>query len=154
MQGGLKSKLFTFKKILKELKPSAFMVEETKYKEEGKLKIENYSIFELVRENREGVGIAFGCIDELKPILFRKGNDDTEALSVEIFVKAMRIRCCVAYGPQENCKIEKKYDFWKYIEEDVITAWDAGSGFLLHFDGNLWAGPQIVPGDPREQNRN
>ena len=28
------------------------------------------------------------------------------------------------------------------------------SGFVLQFDGNLWAGPGIVPGDPRPQNRN
>ena len=26
--------------------------------------------------------------------------------------------------------------------------------FILHFDGNLWAGQNIVPGDPRSQNRN
>ena len=25
---------------------------------------------------------------------------------------------------------------------------------LLHFDGNLWAGPKIIPGDPRQQNNN
>ena len=29
-----------------------------------------------------------------------------------------------------------------------------GSGFILHFDGNLWAGSQIIPGDPRPQNKN
>ena len=25
---------------------------------------------------------------------------------------------------------------------------------MLHFDGTLWAGPNIIPGDPTQQNRN
>lgn len=28
------------------------------------------------------------------------------------------------------------------------------SGFILQFDGNLWAGTEIIPGDPHKQNRN
>ena len=49
---GLKPRLTTFKKVLSELKPSVFMVEETKYNETGKLKLDNYVIFEAVRENK------------------------------------------------------------------------------------------------------
>ena len=30
----------------------------------------------------------------------------------------------------------------------------AGTGFILQFDGNLWAGNKIIPEDPRPQNRN
>ena len=29
-----------------------------------------------------------------------------------------------------------------------------GSGFILQMDGNLWAGPGVIPGDPRQQNQN
>ena len=151
---GLKSKLLTFKKVLTELKPSVFFIEESKYREEGKLKLNNFNIFELVRENKEGGGLALGCIKELKPVLVRKGDDDIEAMSVNIFLKNMKIRCVVAYGPQENSLVEKKKSFWSYIEEEVIAAWDSDSGFIMHFDGNLWAGPDLVPGDPRPQNQN
>ena len=28
------------------------------------------------------------------------------------------------------------------------------TGVILHFDGNLWAGRNIIPNDPRPQNRN
>ena len=38
------------------------MVEETKFKEVGKLKLENYVIFEKVRKSRDGGGLAIGCI--------------------------------------------------------------------------------------------
>ena len=50
---GLKQKLSTFKKVIKELEPSVFFIEESKFREEGKFKIDNYIIFELVRESRD-----------------------------------------------------------------------------------------------------
>ena len=134
----------TFRKVISELKPSVFFIEESKYKEEGKLKLENYIIFELVRENRDGGGLALGCVKELKPVLVRKGNDDIEAMSINIFFKSMKTRCVVAYGCQENSSVEKKNAFWAYIEEEVTAAWESDSGFVLHFDGILWTGPDLV----------
>ena len=90
---GLKTKLLTFKKVLNELKPAVFFVEETKYKEVGKLKIDDYIVFELVREHgNNGGGLALGCIKELHPTLVREGNDDIEALSIEIFPRNMKTR--------------------------------------------------------------
>ena len=151
---GLKSKLFTFKKVINELRPSVFFVEESKFREEGKLKMDNYIIFEAVRDSREGGGLAIGCVRDLNPVLVSKGCDEVESISVEISVKKMKIRCCVAYGLQENSLIEKKAVFWNYLEEEVSTSWNMGSGFILQFDGNLWAGPEIIPGDPRPQNQN
>ena len=155
--GGLKSKLQTLKKVLIELKPSVFFIEETKYKNSGKFKIENYEIFELVRSNREGGGLAIGCLKDLHPTWVREGNDIVEAISVDIFLKDIRIRCCAAYGCQENETKERKSAFWEYLDEEVILASNSGGGFILHFDENLWAGKDIVPGDPsnpRPQNRN
>ena len=119
---GLGSKMSTFKKVLSELKPSVFLVEETKFKDAGKLKIDNFLIYELIREN----------------------HDTVEALSVEISLKNLKIRCCAAYGCQESDLIERKEKFWKYLEDDVFFAEQSGAGFILHFDGNLWAGSDIV----------
>ena len=151
---GLRPKLMTFKKVLRELQPSVFFVEETKYKDVGKLKFPNYEVFELVRQGRDGGGLALGCQRELQPCWVREGDDQVEALSVDIFVKNMKIRCCVAYGCQENELLERKEAFWKYLDEDVFLAEQAEAGFILHFDGNLWAGNKIIPGDPRPQNYN
>ena len=151
---GVRSKMTTFRKILSELQPSVFFVEETKYKDVGKLKLENYIIFEMVRKNRDGGGLALGCVKELKPVLVREGGDDVEALSVDIFVKTMKIRCCIGYGCQESELVEKKEAFWAFIDEEVVEADNSESGFILHMDGNLWAGKEIIPGDPRPQNRN
>ena len=144
----------TFKKVLEELKPSVFFIEETKLKDCGKLKFDNYIIYESVRQNRDGGGgLALGVIKELHPAWVRDGGD-VEALSVNISLKNLQIRCCVAYGCQESDATEKKEAFWKYLDEEVLLADQAGTGFVLHFDGNLWAGEDLVLGDPRPQNRN
>ena len=151
---GLKSKLLSFNKVLTELNPSVFFVEETKMKYEGRLKLENYIVFEKNRQDRNGGGLALGCIKDLNPVWVREGEGDIEALSVEISVKNMKIRCCVAYGFQENENIDKKNNFWKYLDEEVINAKNDGAGLIIQMDGNLWAGSKIIPNDPRQQNRN
>ena len=140
--------------MLLALRPSVFFVQESKYKSEGKFKLDGYIIFELVRESIVGGGLALGCVQELHPVLVRKGNDDVEALSVEISVRNMSIRCCVAYGCQESALIDKKEAFWNFIDEEATAAWNSGSGFILQFDGHLWAGNELIPGDPKKQNRN
>ena len=77
-----------------------------------------------------------------------------EALSIDIFVKKMKIRCCVAYGFQENENNEKKEAFWNFLDGEVIGAKETGAGMIIQFDGNLWAGEKIIPKDPRIQNKN
>ena len=47
---GLRPKLFTFKKVLKDLKPSIFFMQETKLKDAGKYKFNNYILFEKPRK--------------------------------------------------------------------------------------------------------
>ena len=76
---GLGSKMTTFKKVLHELEPTVFFVQETKFRNYGKLKVENYVIYELLRKNSgSGGGIAIGVIKELNPALVKEGNDDID----------------------------------------------------------------------------
>ena len=130
---GLKSKLNTFRKVLVDLQPSMFFIQESKYKTTGRLKFENFEIFEMVRKHKDGGGLAIGCQKELKPVWVREGNDEVEALSIEITLKTMKIRCVVAYGVQENDIIDRKEAFWKYLDEDVQQADISGTGFILQF---------------------
>ena len=152
---GLRSKLFSFKKVLNDLKPSVFFIKETKYKDAGRLKLDGYLIFEKVRKSKvNGGGLAIGCVRELNPVWVREGEDEVETLSVDIFVRNMKIRCCVAYGCQDNDAVDKKDAFWSYLDEEVIKASNAGAGLVIQFDGNIWTGGEIIPNDPRTQNKN
>ena len=97
----------------------------------------NYVIFEKVRGERDGGGLAIGCIPELTLAWVREGEGPVEALSVNIFVKKFKIRCCVAYGCQETDSIENKEAFWKYMNEEVLEATQSDSGLVMQFYGNL-----------------
>ena len=107
----LGSRLLSFNKLISEQQPSIFFVEEAKFRSEGKLKLHNYKVFELVRENNCGGGIALGVKCEKNPFWVGDGGQDVEALSILISVKAMKIRCCVAYGCQENFDLREKIVF-------------------------------------------
>ena len=85
---GLRSKLVTFRKVMTELNPSVFFVQETKLKEQGKIRLNDYTIFEKLRKTRKnGGGLAIECKSELNPIWVREGDSDVETLSIDIFVK-------------------------------------------------------------------
>ena len=140
--------------MISETQPSLFFLEETKFSSKGNIKLENYKVFEQLREQNMGGGIAIGALSDLNPIWVRDGGTQAEALSIQITVKNMKIRCIVAYGCQENENINKKLAFWSYLNKDVNEAKKLNCGFILQFDGNLWAGKNLIPNDPRPQNRN
>ena len=61
----LTSKLSSFEHLLNILEPSIFFIEETKMKTQGKIKTKNsqrYQIFELVRKDKCGGGLAIGAL--------------------------------------------------------------------------------------------
>ena len=151
---GISSKLHSLKSVVKSLKPSVIFIEETKLKRPGKLKLENFIIYELNRKNRSGGGLAICVIEELKPVWISEGDDTTEVLVVEIDISGLKIRCVGAYGPQENVPIEKKRAFWDKLSVEVKDALENEAGFLLQMDGNLWAGSEIIKEDPNPCNGN
>ena len=162
----LESKLDTFENYLNTENPSVFMLQETKTKTAGKIKTETakkYTIYELHRKKEKvsGGGLAIGVLKELHPAFINEGDDEVEVLTVEIWVEDFPIRLVVAYGPQNSDREnnapkhkETKEKFWEYIEKEFIEAKKTASGFLVHMDGNLHAGEEIVPNDPNPPNEN
>ena len=80
--------------------------------------------------------------------------DHRKSKHIQSVAKCKKIRCVVAYGVQEKDILERKEAFWKYMDENVQQADISEAGFILQFDGNLWAGNKIIPGDPNKQNKN
>ena len=154
---GINSQLHSFDQMLSELQPEMWFLQETKLRRNGTLKTQNcpkYQIFELVRKNSGGGGLAMGALHCLNPTWLGEGNDEVECLSIEITIDRFRIRCVNAYGPQEHDGAERKEKFWSYLDQEVEAAENQGTGFILQMDGNLWAGSHLIPGDPHSQNQN
>ena len=97
---GLKSKLASFKSELSELNAGVFTLQETHFAKKGKLKLENYEIFEAIRTKVKG-GTMIGAHKALKPILIEEYSEDFELLVVEIKIRNREIRIITGYGPQE-----------------------------------------------------
>ena len=154
---GLSSKLHSFDKLLSDISPGVFFVQETKMRRIGNIKtlnVKKYQVFELVRKSKGCGGLALGALHTLNPTWLGEGNDEIECLSIEITVQKLKIRCVVGYGPQEGDKNERKEKFWNHLDLEVAAAENQGTGFILQMDGNLWAGTQLIPGDPHDQNQN
>ena len=151
---GISSKLKSFQQTVSSLKPSVFFITETKLKRQGKLKLDNFVIYELNRKNRNGGGLAIGVLENLKPVWISEGDDITEVLVVEVDICGLKLRCVGGYGPQENDNIEKKKLFWEKLSTEVDDAMENEAGFILQMDGNLWAGPEIIKDDPNPCNMN
>ena len=90
---GISSKLESLNHIFMELKPSVICLQETKLRKMGKLKFNGYIVFESIRKNSQGGGLAIIVKSDLEPVWISEVDDQVEILIVEI------INC---YGPQES----------------------------------------------------
>ena len=154
---GLTSKLHSFDALLKSINPTVFFIQETKLKQQGKIKTEHskkYQIFELNRKEKAGGGLAIGAIEEVKPVWISEGDDEVEILVVEIKIIDMKIRCICAYGPKETDCVDKKEKFWGKLTAEVENANLSECAIIIQMDGNLWGGPEVVKNDPNHINNN
>ena len=143
-------------------KQSAILLQETKLCRSGRIRTPSsytYIWYELHRTEKAEKGkslggLALGVVKSLNPSWVSEGDDSAEALTVEIWVEGFPIRLVCGYGPQEHNTMERKIKFWDYIKKEVDNAHTNGAAFILQCDGNLWAGKNIIPGDPHEQNQN
>ena len=151
---GVLSKITTIRKAIREIGAGVWMMQETKVSQPGKIKIDGFIIYEHTRTEKEGGGLAICALKSLNPAFIRDGGEVVEALTVNIHVKNITISCNTAYGPQESSHIQKKNDFWNYLQEECDRAKNEGNGFLIQGDLNSWLGPDIIKSDNKPQNQN
>ena len=159
---GLSKKLESLENLIVTEHPSVMFFQETKLNRSGRKKTpnsKNYTWYELNRtksaeKGENGGGIAIGVINDLNPSWISEGDDDTEALTVEIWVEGFPVRLICGYGPQESDRKERKERFWEYMNTETQKAYNDGAGLIMQMDGNLWAGAKIIKSDPRKQNQN
>ena len=152
---GLSSKLISFDNLLSSLEPSVFFITETKMRSQGRIRTKNsqkYKIFELLRKDNCGGGIAIGAVDDLNPVWIAEGDNDVEVLVIQIEVEQFFIRCIGAYGPQEKDKMERKLRFWSRMSKEVEEAYENDHAIIFQMDGNLWPRHDLIKGDPNPCN--
>ena len=154
---GIKSKLKSFEAVVKDLNPTVWMLQETKLKPNEKIScaaINDFQVYYLNRQRSQGGGIALGVNNNIESTIINEGDDETEMLSVKLFVHKMTIRIVTAYGPQENAKKDKKTAFWEALEKEVNCSEFENEGFILQMDGNLHEGQDLIKSDPNKKNQN
>ena len=151
---GAKSKMTTIKKLIRESNATIVTMQETKCTQYGQMKFDGFYTYEHLRSNKEGGGVAICALKELNPVFVCDGGEEVEALTVDIHLRNMAVSVTSAYGPQLNDLAQKKKAFWKYLSEKAQAAKASGKGFILQGDLNCWLGPELLPGDIHEQNRN
>ena len=151
---GLKAKLRSLRANLEQFDfPSCVTLQETKLRQTNLIKIEGYKVFETVRTGLGG-GLLTAVIEELEPVLISEGEDDAEILVVQIKVGNQSIRIINCYGPQEDEDSAVKINFWKTLENEIISAYDHNCLILVQMDANAKVGVDVIKGDPHKQSEN
>ena len=91
---GIKCKLDSLNDILKRLKPQVWSIQESKLKPNETLQGEEtdkFQIFYLNRKDSLGGGIAVGIDKDIESTLVREGNDDVEAMVVQVVLGTIRV---------------------------------------------------------------
>ena len=59
-----------------------------------------------------------------------------------------------AYGPQEYDGVDKKVNFWSFLDTEVSECHQSGLGCMIFMDANSWLGSDYIKNDPHKQNKN
>ena len=147
----LKSK--SLKNIITHFKSAIFSVQETHFKRKGRFLVDNFAIFEAIR-NKEGGGSMLGVHVALQPLLISEYSDTFELIIVEIKAGNKNIRVMTGYGPQESWDMNMKMQFYTALEEEIAKAAIVSKSVILRGDLNCKLGPQYIPNDPKIMSEN
>ena len=152
---GVLKKIESLENLIISESSSVLFFQEIKSGRPGKIKTpssKQYTWYELHRtkmaeKGEMGGGLAIGVLNILDPSWISEGDDEAEALTVEIWLEGFPVRLICGYGPQEYDKKDRKDKFWDYLSTKSKKAKNDGAGLIIQMDGNLWAGSEIIPKD-------
>ena len=150
---GLFNKLESFHRNISLFKPGVFFVQETKARQKNKVKLNDYVIFEHIRNLSAGGGLLTAVHKSLKPVSV-SNEDSEEILVVEGKLSNSKVRFINGYGPQENSPEEVRKPFFDRLDMEIKSAKIAGSLICIEMDSNSKLGSNIIPGDPKPQSEN
>ena len=151
---GILNKVNSLKRNIEHIKPGAIFIQESKTKRKNKVKLDEYVIFEKIREKSSGGGLLTAVHRNLEPVSIDGDNDDDEVLVVEAKIQTEKIRLINAYGPQEDELEDVKKLFFNKLDVEVKAAKVVGAFICIEMDANSKLGPSLIPGDPHPQSKN
>jgi hypothetical protein len=139
---GYKTKELSLKKILRKVKPSMILFNETLLTGKANIKLTPYSSWCKNRTEKGGGGIASGVRQEYKDCSVQagEGQEDDEYIitRVECFQPALNVINC--YGEQRSTKKEDVEDKWRRLVKDMEDIRTKGEFCLLSGDMNKLVG--------------
>ena len=147
---GILNKLESFEHLIATFKPGVFFVQESKTSRKNKVKLNEYVIFEHIRNKSGGGGLLTAIHKNLKPVSI--GDDDEVVLTVQVTIMEQKVRFINGYGPQENSNEEVKANFFNKLDEQVKSAQMAGTFICIELDANNKLGQQLFQGTQNHNN--
>ena len=132
---GLKNKIQSLKNEIKNVNASIFTVQETHFTKKGKIKIENFTLFEAIR-NKHGGGTVIGVHNSLKPMLISDHCEEFELLVVEIVAGKKQVRIISGYGPQESWSEQERIPFFLALDKEILKAELQGKSVIIQMDSS------------------
>ena len=119
---GIRLKWPTWKKVIMEAGANVWTMQETKCVQNNQLKMDDFVIYDKVRVEKEGGSIAIAAKKDLNPVLFAEGEEDVEAITIDIHPSKIIVSCTSAYGPQQRDTASKKAKCWSYLDHIADSA--------------------------------
>ena len=133
------------------------MFQETKIYRKGKIRLDNYCIFESIRGDGEGGGLLTMVHNNFEPVLIPSSNTSkisSNILVVEANLGKSRIRYINGYGVQENAPMIEKMEFLTSLDQEVENSFNNNCFVCIQMDGNGKFGNEVITGDPHEISQN
>ena len=74
---GVANKIDSVKRLISRFNPGVIFIQETKLRRKNKIKLDQYEVFEQIREKSEGGGILTAVHQSLEPVFISEGDDAT-----------------------------------------------------------------------------
>ena len=113
---GLKLKVHSLRQELKHVEAGMFTIQESHFKKKGTISIEEWELFEAIR-NKPGGGTIIGVKKQFDPMLIEEYSGEIELLVVEAKISDKRVRILSGYGPQESWPLEQRLPFFKLLRK-------------------------------------
>ena len=126
---GLLNKKESFLRNISIFKPVVYFIQETKVNKKNKIQVEDYAIFENIRNKTSGGGIMTAVHKALQPINVSEDVEGEEILVVEATIggNKRKIRLINGYGPQEGDDEKTRKSFYSRLDFEVKRAQIAGA---------------------------